>query len=164
MKKHMTTILVIAGLLVTGTAFAAGSAEQDAQALTERWETVTVTGTVSFADLPHPEITSGRTTWELRVPRYALDAVDVAAGDTVTVEGIPVDTPSTEDERVLMVVSATIDGEEFVVDHGFGDGAGPGFGPMGRGGMAPGGTGGGRIGRGAPGSGPSGPNGGGGRW
>ncbi len=120
MKHRYLVLFAIVGLLVGGQVFAAGSSES--QSIENRWETLTVTGKVSFKDWPTPEITSGRTTYELLVPRYAIDQIDVAAGDTITVEGVLVDRPFETDEPALMVFKAIIDGEEYEVPYGHGMG------------------------------------------
>ena len=121
MKRIILFSFVLALVTLTG-AFANGSSE--AQELADTWETVTVSGAVSFEDWPHPEITSRGTTYELMVPRLPVEELDIQAGDTVTVEGIVVDRSDSE-EVYLKVIRAVVDGEEYFVPYG-GRMAGPG--------------------------------------
>ncbi len=94
---------------------------------TTPWETISVTGKVSFKDYPHPEITSGAKTYELMVPAFSTQDLGVKAGDTITVEGVLVDSSMmTSGELALMVTKAVINGKEYVVPTGFG-GHGPGM-------------------------------------
>lgn len=111
MKKSLLFISILAFVAVFGV-FANGQSE--AEELGDTWDTVTVTGAVSFKDWPNPELTSRGKTYELIVPRFAEENIEIESGDEITIEGIVVDGAGT-DETYLMVVKAIIDGEEYVV-------------------------------------------------
>ena len=64
--------------------------------------------------------TSRGTTYELMVPEYRTIDIDVEAGDEITVEGILVDGRFEDEEPMLMVTKAIIDGEEYIVSHPYG--------------------------------------------
>ncbi len=112
--KHFVIALALGGLMVASPLFASGATEEESTADIP-WETITVTGEISFQDLPHPEITSGGTTYEISAPRVDPAELGIEAGDTITVTGVLVDGRAEEDEPVLMVLSAEINGEEFTV-------------------------------------------------
>lgn len=112
MKKVFLFTLVM-GVFMTFGVFAV-FANGESESVTDIWDSISVTGTVSFKDWPHPEITSGRTTYELMVPLHGITDLEVKSGDSITVEGILVDrgTAAESDEPLLMVTKAIIDGEE----------------------------------------------------
>jgi hypothetical protein len=133
MKQRLVVLLVVTGLLASAVAFASGSTETQ----TSPWETISVTGRVSFKDYPHPEITSGAKTYELMVPAFSAQDLEVKAGDTITVEGVLMDgRMTTGDEPILLVTKAVVNGKEYVLPAGYG-GMGHGMGGMGRGGSGP---------------------------
>lgn len=121
MKKTILLSLIFALFAIAG-AFANGSSE--VEAIADTWDTVTVTGTVTFKDWPHPEISSRGTTYELLVPRFSIDELEIESGDEITIEGVAVDGQE-GDEVYLKVIRAVIDGEEYYVPYGGGM-AGPG--------------------------------------
>ncbi len=121
------TLLIALVLILTASLSVFAKGETEAKSAADVWETVSVTGTISFRDYPHPELTSGRTVYELLVPQYALYEIDVEAGATVTVEGIRMETPDDSDDVYLRVVKAIIDGEEYEVPAAPGYGGGRGF-------------------------------------
>jgi len=132
MKKLYLLITVLALVAVSGV-FANGQSEP--RDLTDTWDTVTITGQVSFKTLPYPEITSRGKTYELMVPRFATDDLNIKSGDEITVEGIVVDRLNSTG-NYLMVGKATIGGREYEVPlRGAAGGAyggmmGPGYGGM----------------------------------
>jgi len=111
MKKIIVLSLVLAAVAATGV-FANGTSES--KELAETWDTVTITGTVSFDDWPHPEITYRGTTYELIAPRFEAEDLEIKDGDEITIEGIVVERPES-DATYLKVVRAVIDGEEYNV-------------------------------------------------
>lgn len=114
MKHRFSFIPVAVALLVSAQAFASGTSESASTGIP--WETVTVTGKVTFKDMPFPELTAGGKTYELVVPRYDVSSLGVKAGDTITVEGVLVSQPASTDGRLtLRVTKATIGGKEYVV-------------------------------------------------
>ena len=160
----MKKLLLAFGLLLVlslGSVFASGSQEQEVGP----WgfqgdyqdELIELTGRVNFPGYGHLELVAGGETYELMVPVFLLDEVDLEDGETVTVEGFLVPGPrwgEDEDVKHLAVTEATVDGEEYEL--GFGRGymrgrmadnrfGGCGYGPRGpRGGygrMGPGGGG-----------------------
>jgi hypothetical protein len=164
MKKTLLVSSVI--LLVSlGSVFASGSQEEGpyggftGPGVSEKIE---LTGRVQFPGYGHPELVAGGETYEIMVPFFLLDEVDLEEGETVTVEGFLVPGPrwgEDGDEKHLAVTEAVVDGETYEL--GFGRGymrgrtadnrfGGCGYGPRGpRGGwgrMGPGG-GGPRVGR-----------------
>ena len=128
MKKKTLLIALVLGAIMVAGAFASPVSEGDP---TSEWETITVTGVVSFKDWPNPEITSRGTTYELMVPRFAMLDIDIEAGDEVTIEGILVDQRVEDEEPMLMVTKALIDGEEYEVPFAGGMGHSDGRGRMG---------------------------------
>ncbi len=132
MNKKTLLIALLLSLLMSVSVFAKG--ESETRSMNDVWETVTVTGTVSFEDYPHPELTSGRTVYELLVPPYSLHTIEVESGDTITIEGVRTENHFESDETYLQVVKATIDGEEYEVsgpeDFGAHRGMRPGGMPM----------------------------------
>lgn len=114
MKKIMLLAVGMALFVLAG-AFAKGSSE--AESLGTVWDTVTITGTVSFKDWPYPEITSRGTTYELMVPHFFGEDIEIKSGDEITIEGIVVDHPDAE-KTYLKVVRAVIAGEEYYLPFG----------------------------------------------
>ena len=114
MKKTILLSFGIALFVLSG-AFAHGSSE--AEDFSAVWDTVTITGTVSFKDLPYPEITSRGTTYELMVPHFFGADIEVKSGDEITIEGIVVDRPDA-DKTYLRVIKAVIGGEEYYLPFG----------------------------------------------
>ena len=116
--KRLLIITLVMGVIMTAGVFAKGTSET--REMSDYWETKTITGKVSFADLPFPEITSGGKTYELLVPPQAVYEIDVKPGDTITVEGILVDShmSADEDKTTLRVTKAIVDGEEYEVPFG----------------------------------------------
>ena len=71
-------------------------------------ETIIVTGRLYFENLIHPELTSGDVEYELLVPRFYVDELDLEEGQTVTVEGYTVEgMPCCEDEEEFFAVLPT---------------------------------------------------------
>ena len=124
--KKLLIITLVMGVIMTAGIFANGTSE--AQSMSDYWETKTVTGKISFADWPFPELTSGGKSYELIVPPQAVYELDVKSGDAITIEGILVDCcmRADEDEPMLRVVKAVVGGEEYEVPFGQGPMAGPG--------------------------------------
>ena len=114
------TVFAVAGVFANG--------QTEAEQLSNTWDTITLTGPISFKDLPNPEITARGKTYELMVPAFAADDLGIKSGDQITVEGILVDRPNT-DKTYLMVVKAIVDGKEYYLPT-------RGMGGPGRGGMA----------------------------
>lgn len=112
------------------------------QAPTFSQEKVSVTGKLYFENLRHPELKSGGKNYELMVPWFYLDQVDLKDGATVSVEGytvtgVPYDDVEDKDDVFLHVTKAVIDGKEYDLE-GYGPrggfrGRGPMMGPGGRG-------------------------------
>ena len=117
MKRLLIAALVM-GVIVTAGVFAEGASET--QSVSDYWDTKTITGRVTFTDWPFPELTSDGKTYELMVPPQAVYELDVKSGDTITVEGILVDSEmrTGEDEILLRVTKANVDGEEYEVPFG----------------------------------------------
>ena len=148
--KKIMLLLLVTGIAAAG-AFAEGNKEGEPETARPDWrrmprenapelseETITVTGRLYFENLIHPELTSGDVEYELLVPRFYVDELDLEEGQTVTVEGYTVEgMPCCEDEEELriLVTKAVIDGVEYELEDGHR--MGPGRGMMGPGGRSP---------------------------
>ena len=125
--RNVLAILLI-GIAAAGMAFASGNKESDDTRFygpRGRWgaapeiseELTRVTGQISFKDEFHPTLKSGTDEYELMVPRWAASDLDVKEGATITVEGYVASGMPCEDEDddeiVLMVTKAEIDGKEY---------------------------------------------------
>ena len=129
MKRFLTvfSVLLFAGSMM---AFAAGNPET---AESGSWaprgpggyddcciedgdlETVNLTGTLKFQLSGHPELVTDDGTYELMYPHFLDYDVDVADGDTVSVEGYLIPEPRFQDDdgNYVRVTKATIGGEEY---------------------------------------------------
>ena len=102
---------------------------------------VTLTGTVSVANLIHPVLTSGSTSYELMVPPYAVYDSGVKDGQSITVKGYAADASQfgpwlrynggSANTTYFVVTSATINGKDYnpwstVPAYGYGPGRGYG--------------------------------------
>lgn len=143
MKKLVIFLVLMAAAAAV---FAAGSVEkvQPRAPFQPEGDKITVTGQVSIANTMHPELRSGKDTYELLVPRMYYYNIDVKEGQTITVEGYktegdfcPWGEEEDEEDVHLLVSKATIDGKEYVVEPWGGRGFGPGM-MGGRGGYGPG--------------------------
>ena len=122
MKRVSTFALVM--VLVTGVvgAFAGGTRES---ADSPR-DYVTLTGQVYFEDLDLAVLKTDDAEYELMVPWFYSYDVEIEEGQVVTVEGFlgPEEMPGRRYQELeygeshLMVTKATIDGEEYEIDHG----------------------------------------------
>ena len=126
--KKITFTLALLLVLSLGSVFASGSQEQEERPWGFRDdyqdELIELTGRVNFPGYGHLELEAGGETYELMVPFFLLDEVDIQDGETVTVEGYLVPGPRWSDEdgdeKHLAVTEATVDGETY--DLGFGRG------------------------------------------
>jgi hypothetical protein len=122
----ITVLFLVAG---AGLVFATGQ-QEDAQApygprsaftQDEYGETVEATGRLSFDENHFPVITSNGKTYQLMIPRFYYDDVDVEEGDSLTVEGYTVPGPRFEEAEentvYVRVTRALIDGNEYELDH-----------------------------------------------
>ncbi|TFG61724.1 MAG: hypothetical protein E4H36_09740 [Spirochaetales bacterium] len=139
--KKLVILLVL--LAAAGAVFAAGTVER--VPFQPEGEKVTVTGQVYVDNKMHPELVSGKDTYELLVPRMYYYNIDVKEGQSITVEGYKTSgdfCPWGEEEDAedvhILVSKATIDGKEYTVEPWGGprDGYGPGM--MGGRGYGPG--------------------------
>jgi hypothetical protein len=145
--KKIIVLLLFAGIAAAG-AFASGNRENKAETvrpdrqrpprseapeLSE--ETITVTGQLYFDNRMHPELKSDGEDYELLVPRFYIQDLDLEEGQTVTVEGYTVEgMPCCEEEDGeelhILVTKAVIDGVEYELersprtDHRWGMGPG----------------------------------------
>ena len=115
MKQRAILItLVVVGLLGATQLFARGANETTQGSLP--WDTVKLTGTVSFKELPYPELTSGGKVYELVVPRMYSANLAVKSGDTISIEGVliqnnaPAGSPAAG-KILVRVTKATIGGK-----------------------------------------------------
>jgi hypothetical protein len=73
-----------------------------------------VTGKLSFEDWPCPEITSKGKTYELMIPIHYARSGEVEAGETVTVEGYPVEKGwHGHNRQYIKVTKVVIDEKEY---------------------------------------------------
>jgi hypothetical protein len=160
--RKIMLVLLIAGVAAAG-AFASGDREEETETARPGWrrlprwegpelseQPITVTGQVYFEKRMHPELESGGEEYELLVPRFYVYELDLREGQTVTVQGYPVEEmPCCEDEEEaelhIWVTKAVIDGVEYELEDdrpkgpgvdprwGLGPGRGHRGGMMGRG-------------------------------
>ena len=79
------------------------------------WETVELTGRITFEDWPHPEFSSGGKSYELMIPPPGMD-IEVEPGQTIMIEGYRVEPgqlPEGTDSEYLMVTKAVVNGKEY---------------------------------------------------
>ena len=166
--KKLTFVLALLIVISLGSVFASGSQEE--QPLPG--QVLELTGRVQLPGYGHVEFVADGVTYELMVPFYLLDEVEIEDGERVTLKGVLVPGPrwdDGEDEKHLAVTEATVDGETYDLgfargymrgrmadsrfgSRGYGPDCGPGYGP-GEGSGTPGSRGGyGRMGpgQGAP--------------
>lgn len=133
MKRSVVTVMIVLLVVGVGGAFAAGQEESSdfpygpSRSMGrgfysedfEQPELVTVTGRVAFDD-GFPTITAEGKTYDVMVPRYYADDVDVDAGATITVQGYLMNADTSprldEDDLHIMVTKATIGGEVYEID------------------------------------------------
>lgn len=116
MRKQLFFVAMLA-LAVGGLAFANGQTEAQ-----DSFEPVTLTGTVHFEGIGHPQLKTADGVYELMVPMYLADQVHVEEGQEITVDGYVVPGPRWEretDRNYVRVTGALIDGEEYEVDGDF---------------------------------------------
>ena len=126
MKTRIIIAVLFVAMIGTLSAFATGQAEKAAPNYGPKWrgpdqprqesEKITATGQVYFKNLMHPELKSGDKEYELMVPRFAVDQVDLKEGQTITIEGYTFEDAcyqEGEEDVHVMVTKATIDGKEY---------------------------------------------------
>lgn len=119
--KRIIIALTLLVFLSLGSVFASGSQEEELTPRSETWEDnrgelIELTGIVDFPGYGHLELVADGETYELMVPFFLLDEVDIEDGETVTVKGFLVPGPrwgEDDDEKHLAVTEATVDGEEY---------------------------------------------------
>ncbi|MFP4444380.1 MAG: hypothetical protein ACLFST_14765 [Spirochaetia bacterium] len=115
MKKFLIiTLLITAGAALV---FASGTNELPGP-WTRMNEEVTVTGKIQLTDGDFPVLSSGGKTYELHYPYYEGVEFTIEDGDRITVKGFETMGPPWEDDKdvvTLRVISATIDGKEYVL-------------------------------------------------
>ncbi len=152
--KRFTVVLLIT-LITAAAVFANGAQEsQSSQQPTQpgpgfgrnqappppaEAETVTLTGTVKVSVFP-PVLVADGVEYKIMVPPWAAADISIKDGQEITLEGFLNDdcfgrySAETDEDNILMVTKAIIDGQEYEIDM-----PGPGgFDHHGRGGMRPG--------------------------
>ena len=102
---------------------------QDEYGLKFSEDKLTVTGPVYFQNRMHAELKADGKDYELMVPRFYLNELELKEGQQVTVEGY---VAQGDEESYLWVTKAIIDGKEYNLSEGRGRGRGYGMmGPRG---------------------------------
>ena len=129
MKQITIAIALITFIAAAG--FAAGSQEQTeqtwdpGQGMMQRdgdytGELITVTGEIMFEENGFPELISGEDKYELMYHFPDTSELDINEGDEVTVSGYLMPGPGWDtdaDENHIMLISAIIDGKEYILEH-----------------------------------------------
>jgi hypothetical protein len=139
----MNRLIAALLLILAGTTAAFASGAQEAPRPFAEEELSTLTGVLKLGDTA-PVLVSGGEEYLVMVPPFAVPDIELEDGQEITLEGYVHEgfgRFADEDEQVIRVTKAIIDGEEYEIDLGRGN-AGMAQGMMGRGGpsrnMAPG--------------------------
>ena len=136
MKRSIALILMVAaaGLLSISPMLAEGvqegsegAAGEPQRVPYERFEKLSVEGSVEFG-AGRPELkTQAGEVYRLLYPRFLAEEIEVESGERISVEGFEVPGPrwaSNEEERYLRVETVTLNGEEYELASRFGPGYG----------------------------------------
>ena len=119
----MNKSIVALFLILAGTAAVFASGAQEAPRLFSEEELSTLTGVLKLGDAA-PILLSGGEEYLVMVPPFAVPEIELEDGQEITLEGYVHEgfgRFADEDEQVIRVTKAIIDGQEYEIDFGRGN-------------------------------------------